>query len=84
MEMSKLPVAERVTHGGHNIPLADIERRFPRSLANLLDLFSHQVDACRCFMNSDTSPVLVFEQQGALRNIAHAAHYSLLQQAARL
>ena len=31
MEMSKLRVAERVAHGGHNIPAADIERRFARS-----------------------------------------------------
>lgn len=29
--LSKSRVAERVAHGGHNIPLADIERRFPRS-----------------------------------------------------
>lgn len=82
MEMSKLRVAERVTHGGHNIPTADIERRFGRSLANLLDLFSHQVDACRCFMNSDAMPEPVFEQRGEWRNIIHAAHYQQLQQEA--
>jgi predicted ABC-type ATPase len=44
-EMSKLRVAERVAHGGHNIPLADIERRFPRSLNHLLNDFSHLVVA---------------------------------------
>ena len=32
-EMSKMRVAERVAHGGHNIPLADIERRFPPKFA---------------------------------------------------
>ncbi len=37
VEVSKSRVAERVAHGGHNIPAADIERRFPRSLNNLLD-----------------------------------------------
>lgn len=35
VEMSKLRVAERVAHGGHNIPVTDIERRFPRSLSHL-------------------------------------------------
>ena len=35
VEMSVLRVAERVAHGGHSIPQADIERRFPRSLNNL-------------------------------------------------
>ena len=43
-EMSKLRVAERVAHGGHAIPEADIERRFPRSLRHLLNDFSHRVD----------------------------------------
>lgn len=35
-EMSALRVAERVAHGGHNIPQPDIQRRFPRSLRHLL------------------------------------------------
>ncbi len=82
MEMSRLRVAERVAHGGHNIPLADIERRFPRSLANLLEVFSLEVDACRCFMNSSAAPELVFEQLGELRNIVHAAHLQHLQKEA--
>ena len=34
LEMSKLRVAERVRHGGHDIPVTDLERRFGRSLAN--------------------------------------------------
>lgn len=75
LEMSKLRVAERVTHGGHDIPIEDIERRFPRSLRNLLDVFSHRVNACRCFMNSDRIPLLVFEQQGQNRHVMHATHY---------
>ncbi len=75
MEMSRLPVAERVAHGGHNIATADIERRFARSLANLLTVFSPVVDACRCFMNSGATPELVFEQHGEQRSIAHALHY---------
>ena len=78
VEMSRLRVAERVAHGGHNIPTADIDRRFPRSLANLFNTFSEQVDGCVCFMNSSDTPELVFEQQGQLRNVAHAQHYALL------
>jgi len=78
MEMSKLRVAERVAHGGHNIPTADIERRFARSLGNLFNVFSAEVDACRCFMNSSALPELVFEQQGDVRNIVHAQHHELL------
>ncbi|WOD08488.1 zeta toxin family protein [Marinomonas sp. GJ51-6] len=63
-EVSKLRVAERVAHGGHNIPSKDIERRFPRSLANLFNLFSFRVDQCQCYMNADEDPILIFEQNG--------------------
>ncbi len=78
MEMSKLRVAERVAHGGHNIPNADIERRFARSLCNLFNIFSTQVDACRCFMNSNAMPELIFEQQGDMRNVVNPLHYQHL------
>lgn len=81
VEMSKQRVAERVAHGGHDIPAADIERRFARSLSNLLNTFSTQMDTC-CFMNADAAPEPVFEQRGALRTIIHAAHYQHLQQEA--
>lgn len=77
-EMSKLRVAERVDHGGHNIPTSDIERRFPRSLRHLFDDFSHRVDSCTCFMNDGENPVLVFEQSGDYRVILHDDHYQLL------
>jgi predicted ABC-type ATPase len=77
-EISRQRVAERVRHGGHNIPLADIERRFPRSLTNLLDLFSTEVDFCQCFMNNDAQQELVFEQEDESRNIVNEAHYQHL------
>jgi predicted ABC-type ATPase len=83
VEMSKLRVTERVLHGGHNIPTADIERRFPRSLANLLELFSYQVNACRCFMNCGPRPELVFEQRGEVRNVIHPKYYQHLLSQAR-
>jgi len=78
VEMSRLRVAERVAHGGHNIPIRDIERRFPRSLHNLFHLFSHAVDHCICFMNDGDVPVLLFEQNGENRKIAHEELYDQL------
>ena len=83
VEMSKLRVAERVAHGGHAIPVADIERRFPRSLRHLLNDFSHRVDSCICFMNGGESPVLVFEQRGSERGIVHDEFYQLLLEEAK-
>ena len=46
IEMSKARVAERVKHGGHNIPINAIERHFSRSLNNLFNDFSHEVNNC--------------------------------------
>ena len=63
LKMSKMRVAERVAHGGHNIPEVDIERRFPRSLRNLLTEFSFFANSTRCFINSGKTPELVFVQQ---------------------
>lgn len=76
--MSHQRVAERVASGGHDIPAADLDRRFPRSLRHLFDDFSHRVDYCRCYMNSGPAPELVFEQTGAQRMVHHASHYQQL------
>jgi predicted ABC-type ATPase len=84
-EMSKVRVAERVAHGGHNIPLKDIERRFPRSLRNLLTDFSQQADRTLCFMNDGLTPIPVFEQQASgEREILHDDYYQQLMEAAGL
>jgi predicted ABC-type ATPase len=77
-DISRQRVAERVSHGGHNIPLADIQRRFPRSLTNLLDHFSAEVDFCQCFMNNNQTPELVFEQQGQSRTTFNTEQYQIL------
>lgn len=78
IEMSKARVAERIAHGGHSIPHADIERRFARSLHNLLTEFSYAVNHCSCFMNTNDETTLIFEQQGEQRNIIHDNFYQYL------
>jgi predicted ABC-type ATPase len=67
VETSRLRVAERVAHGGHDIPAKDIVRRFPRSLYNLLEVYATRVDLVRCFMNSGAEPTPVFQQSGTQR-----------------
>jgi len=84
LEMSKMRVLERVVHGGHNIPAKDIERRFPRSLHNLLVNFSFTVNNCVCFMNESKQPVLVFEQTGVIRSVIHNEYFKLLKEKAGL
>jgi len=82
-EMSRLRVAERVVHGGHDIPVDDIARRFPRSLRNLFQLFSPLVDQTFCFMNNDRVPELVFQQNAEQRLVFHHEFFQLLQQEAQ-
>lgn len=78
-EMSRLRVAERVAHGGHNIPDTDVARRFPRSLYNVLNIFASKADQSSCFMNSGGIPELVFQQTGATREVLHPDFFELLQ-----
>lgn len=46
-----------------------IERRFPRSLRNLLYEYSYTTDKTWCFMNSGNEPELVFIQEGEERTV---------------
>ena len=83
VELSKLRVAERVAHGGHQVPLKDIERRFPRSLQNLLGEYSKLASRTRCFMNERENPTFIYEQNGQQITIHHADYYALLEQGSR-
>ena len=84
VELSLQRVAERVAHGGHTIPEADVRRRFPRSLRNLLDGYAAAVDQTYCFLNDQSDPVLVFSQRGLERTIVDEAIYNhLMQEAGR-
>ncbi|UDF04187.1 hypothetical protein [Asticcacaulis sp. AND118] len=57
-------MAERVAHGGHHIPDIDIERRFPRSLRNLMLVYRLAVSECRAYLNTGDVPQRLFEQSG--------------------
>jgi predicted ABC-type ATPase len=82
-EMSRLRVAERVAHGGHNIPQDQIMRRFPRSLHNLFNLFAPLANQTRCFMNSGDLPELVFRQNGTQRIVFQTEFFEQLQKEAK-
>jgi len=70
VEMARGRVAERVRHGGHNIPQADIERRYRRSLENFLGEYVFLVDRAVCYLNAEREPRAVFMQQGPDRKVA--------------
>lgn len=80
--VSEQRVAERVRYGGHDIPLADIRRRFPRSLANLLDHYCPVCDQVNCYDNTSDVPLPVFEQSGSARRIFDPQRFDHLQREA--
>jgi hypothetical protein len=65
-------------------PTADLERRFSRSLGNLLTEFSFMVDSARCFMNLSNRPELVFIQRKDNRTIINQRLFNSLFQEAGL
>ena len=69
VEMARSRVAERVLHGGHDIPRADIDRRFSRSLDNFLGDYVFLADRAVCYLNADEDPVPVFTQIGKRREV---------------
>ena len=83
VELSILRVAERVAHGGHDVPLPVLKRRFPRSLQLLLEDYAPSVDQAICNMNEGISPQLVFFQSGLERRIVNPVLYTHLLELAR-
>ena len=78
-EMARLRVAERVRHGGHDIPVPDIERRFLRSLENLFSAYSLIADRTVCLLNSGEAPEAVFTQRGDEQEVTRPDIMALLQ-----
>lgn len=79
VEMAKMRVAERVRHGGHDIPVHDIERRYVRSLENLFEGYASEADETICVLNRGDVPEVVFVQQGESRTERQPAIVQLLQ-----
>ena len=78
VDLSILRVAERFTHGGHDVPLNALRRRFPRSLQLLLEAYAPSVDQAICNLNEGISPQLVFFQSGLKRSIVNPVLYAHL------
>ena len=78
VETSIARVAERVSHGGHDIPMDALIRRYPRSLNNLLNLYAPLCDRTLCLENSEIIPRLIFTQNFEQRTIENTSMYEKL------
>ena len=81
-EMARQRVAERVAHGGHDIPQEDIERRFLRGLTNLFSHYGAAVDRVICLSNESEQPGLVFTCQGGNLKVFHPEQFNTIQKLA--
>ena len=52
-------VAQRVRHGGHDIPEKTIRRRFIKGMANFNNVYAPIVDSWTLYNNSGDAPVLI-------------------------
>jgi len=58
-DMAVVRVASRVTQGGHNVPEADIRRRFTTGLKNFHEIYKHIVDGWTLYDNSGNMPYVI-------------------------
>lgn len=80
VELAKYRVVERARHGGHDIPEADIARRYFRSLDNFFGEYVFLANRAVCYLNVDRVPLPVFTQQGTRRDIAEPDILQLLEE----
>ena len=56
--MSLFRIKDRVAEGGHDVPAADVRRRFTRSVSNFFYTYRPLSDTWMLFDNSAATPVL--------------------------
>lgn len=71
-------VHERVKKGGHNVPLADIERRFLPSLRNFFRIYRPLADNAVLYDSTLHPPMLVAEWESASTTIHQPAAYETI------
>lgn len=54
-------VAARVGQGGHDVPSADVRRRFKSGLRNFEEIYRDLVDKWEQYDNSGSAPQLILE-----------------------
>ena len=74
-EYAEVRVQERVLHGGHNIPVNVIRRRFVNGLNNFFRLYKDIVDEWLFIDNTRTPSVIIGKKQGGKEDILNKELY---------
>lgn len=75
-ELSLLRIKNRVADGGHNVPAADVSRRFNRSIDNFFHVYQPFTHSWMLFDNSGTMPVLAAKGANGSVAIENAEVYA--------
>lgn len=83
-ELALMRIKERVAHGGHDVPAADVRRRFHRGIQNAFGLYKPLVHVWTLFDNSEKEPqVVAREETGDLRVFDHTVFADIMRMAKR-
>lgn len=75
LELSLDRIADRVRDGGHDVPEADVRRRFPRVVRNLFGRYLPLLATLYFYDNSAAVPKLVFVERNGQRTISNPKIY---------
>lgn len=68
-------IRDRTESGGHDVPAADVRRRFGRTVTNLFTLYRPLVDLLQAFDNSLETPRLIFMDEAGKTTVYDAMLY---------
>jgi predicted ABC-type ATPase len=77
-ELALLRIRYRVESGGHDVPEADVRRRFGRTLTNLFRLYRPLLDTLHFFDNASETPRLIFKDEAGRTTVEDAVLYEHL------
>ena len=76
VELALVRIKDRVAQGGHNVPAADVQRRFRRSVENFFKVYRSLLDSWTLFDNSTTRPSLIAEEKNGKLTVVGAALFA--------
>lgn len=81
-ELGLQRIQQRVQAGGHDVPEADVRRRYRRTLRNLFSRYRQQLSTLHFFDNSTLEPQLVFNEiQGQLTVLDQSLYQRIVAEA---
>ena len=76
VELALVRIKDRVAQGGHNVPTADVRRRFGRSVQNFWQVYRPLFNSWTLFNTSTAPPALIAKEEGGKLTVADTDVFS--------